>query len=82
MKLKSFKTIEVLYVVVSATALLTACNTKFTEPFKLASGQSVDKNQSMTSSDDLIVVDNYGVTQAQSVTCSKNADDESLDFTY
>lgn len=28
MKLKSFKTLQVLYVVVSASALMAACNTK------------------------------------------------------
>jgi hypothetical protein len=82
MKLKSFKTIQIMYVVVSATALITACHTKVTEPLKITSGQGAGMNQTVVSSDNATTLDNYGVPQAQSVLFSKNADDTSLDFTY
>jgi hypothetical protein len=82
MKLKSFKTIQVLYVVVCASAFLTACNTKVTEPLKSMSGQGVAINQALVLLDNAVTSENYGVPQAQSVLFSKNADDASLDFTY
>ena len=82
MKLKSFKTIQILYVVVSASALITACHTQVTEPLKLMSGQGVVKLETLASSGNATIVENYGVPQAQSVLFSKNADDASLDFTY
>lgn len=82
MKLKSFKTIQILYVVVSASALISACNTKLTEPLKLGSGQGIAMNQTLVSSDNETIIENYGVPQAQSVQFSKNAEDASLDFTY
>lgn len=82
MKLKSFKTIQILYVFVSVSALITACHTKVAEPLKLMSGQGVVKIETMASSENATIVENYGVPQAQSVLFSKNADDASLDFTY
>jgi hypothetical protein len=71
MQLKSFKTIQVLYVVVSLSALLTACHTKITEPLK-----------SMSKSDFGTLVENYAVPQAQSVQFSQNASESSVDLTY
>jgi hypothetical protein len=49
MKLKSYKTIQMLYVVVSALALITACHTKVTEPLKSMSGQGVVISQTVVS---------------------------------
>lgn len=82
MKLKTFKTIQILYVVVSASALMAACNTKVTEPLKLKSGQGAVMNQSSASSDTLASIENYGVPQAQNVLFGKNAQQESQDLTY
>lgn len=82
MKLKSFKTIQIIYVVVSASALISACNTKLTEPLKLAPDSSIGMNQTSVSADNLAIVENYGVSQAQSVQFSKNAEDTLLDLTY
>lgn len=82
MKLKSFKTIKLMYVVVSASALITACHTKVTEPLKLMSGQSAIPNQNMLSSEKPTIVENYGVPQAQNVLFSNRTEDTSLDFTF
>lgn len=71
MKLKSFKTIQILYVVVSASSLMTACNTKIAEPLKLTAKQETG-----------LAVENYGVPLAQSVLFSNSADDVALDFTF
>jgi hypothetical protein len=82
MKLKSFKTIQILYIVVSASALLAACHTKVTEPLKLMSGQGVVVNQTTASADNATVVENYGVPSAQGVLFSSQAQQESQDLTY
>jgi hypothetical protein len=82
MKLKSFKTIQIMYVVVSATALITACHTKVTEPLKIMSGQGAGMNQTVVSSDNATVVENYGVPQAQNVLFGSNAQDGAQDLTY
>jgi hypothetical protein len=71
MELKSFKTIHILYVVVSVSALLTACHTKITEPLKL-----------MSKSDFGNLVENYSVPQAQSVQFNQSASESSVDLTY
>jgi hypothetical protein len=82
MKLKSFKSIQVLYVVVSATALLTACHTKVTEPMKLMSNSSLGANQTQVSSESAKAVVNYGVTAARDVVFSSEADKPVIDFAY
>jgi hypothetical protein len=82
MKLKSYKTIQMLYVVVSALALITACHTKVTEPLKSMSGQGVVISQTVVSSDSATIAENYGVPQAQNVLFRKNADEPAQDFTF
>lgn len=82
MKLKSFKTIQILYVVVSASALISACNTKLTEPLKLTPESYIGMNQTSVSANNAAIVENYGVPQTQSVQFSKNAEDALIDFTY
>jgi hypothetical protein len=82
MKLKSFKTIQVLYVIVSASALLVACHTQVTEPLKLMSGSSLGSNQTLVSSDGSKTVENYGVTAAKDVVFSSEADKPVIDFAY
>jgi hypothetical protein len=71
MELKSFKTIHILYAIVSVSALLTACHTKVTEPMKLMS--KIDAQE---------VVENYGVPQAQSVVFGIKSDEYLSDLTY
>ena len=82
MKLKSYKTIQMMFVVVSASALMTACHTKLTEPLKLMSRQGVIVNQTATSLNTAPIVESYGVPQAQNVLFGENAVATSLDFTY
>jgi hypothetical protein len=82
MKLKSFKTIQILYIVVSASALLAACHTKVTEPLKLMSAQGVVVSQTTVSSDNATIVENNGVPSAQGVSFSSQAQEESQDLTY
>jgi hypothetical protein len=82
MKLKSYKTIQIMYVVVSASALLVACHTKVTEPLKLMSAQGVVVNQTTASADNATVAENYGVPQAQNVLFGNNAQEGSQDLTY
>ena len=82
MKLKSYKTIQCMVVVVSASALITACHTKATEPLKLMSGQGHITNQTTLSSETSTVTENYGVPQAQNVMFGSNAQEISQDLTY
>jgi uncharacterized protein YcfL len=82
MKLKSFKTIQILYIVVSASSLLVACHTKVTEPLKLMSAQGVVVSQTTVSSDNATIVESYGVPSAQGVLFSSQAQEESQDLTY
>ena len=82
MKLKSFKTLQVLYVVVSASALMAACNTKVTEPLKLMSGSSFGSIQKMISSDNAGSAENYGVPPAHSVQFTQRADEQLQDLSY
>lgn len=82
MNLKFLKTIALMLVVVSASVLMVACNTKTTEPLKSMSGKGVALNQTMASSDNAAIAENYGVPQAQSVLFEKNAEDVSADLTF
>lgn len=71
MKLKSYKTIQMIYVIVSVSALMTACHNKVTEPLKLMS-----KTETQFKAVD------YGVPEAQTVLFSQTADWQTLDLSY
>lgn len=82
MKLKAYKSIQI-FMVVSSSVLLMACNSKTTAPLSLISS-SANSNYSETYrvSDNPNLVDNYGVTPAQNVIFSKIADAQTKDFSY
>jgi hypothetical protein len=83
MKLKSFKTIQVLYVVVSASALMVACNSKTTAPLGLMSSTSnANFNEETKAAKDASLIENYGVSRAQSVIFTKDSDEQVKDYAY
>jgi hypothetical protein len=83
MKLKSYKTIQALYIVVSASALLTACFPRSaSEPMKLLSGSSQGSQQILISPESLSAGNNYGVTPAGDVVFSIDSEKVVTDLTY
>lgn len=82
MKLKTYKSIQI-FMVVSSSVLLMACNSKTTAPLSLIPS-SANSNYSETYrvNDNPNLVDNYGVTPAQNVIFSKIADTQTKDFSY
>lgn len=82
MKLKSFKSLQIM-VVVSVSVLMMACNSKTIAPLSLMP-YSVNSNFSDAdqAKDNSNLVDNYGVTPANSVAFSKNSDEQTKDFSY
>jgi hypothetical protein len=82
MKLKSFKAIH-FFVVVSSSVLLMACNSKTTAPLSLmSSSANIEFNEAHQAKDNSNLVENYGVKPAHSVSFSKNADEQTKDFSY
>lgn len=82
MKLRSYKTIQWMVVVFSASALIIACHTKATEPLKLMPGHGGNTNQTTLPSGTTTITENYGVPQAQNVLFGSNAQEISQDLTY
>jgi hypothetical protein len=82
MKLKTYNPIQI-FMVVSSSVLLMACNSKTTAPLSLLfSSASSNSSETHRVNDKPNLVDNYGVTPAHNVIFSKIADEQTKDFSY